>query len=69
MQLVTISSGTPFPFVCAACGVIRHTAHSAQRGRTMANLDGPAFASFHCARCAKDAMQRPQPTVGAEGVL
>lgn len=55
MQLVPISSGTPFPFVCVACGTLRHTAHSAQRGRAMANTDGPAFAAFYCGACAQKA--------------
>lgn len=53
MRLVPITSGVPFPFVCATCGVLRHTVHSAQRGRAMADIDGPAFSSFHCAHCAE----------------
>lgn len=54
MRLAPISHGVPFPFVCATCGGIRHTAASAQRDRAMADLDGPAFAAFHCGKCAND---------------
>ncbi len=57
MRLVPIMGGVPFPFVCATCGVLRHTAHSAQRGRAVADTEGPAFASFHCAHCAENAKQ------------